>query len=131
MKRSEIEKRLQTRYSPSLYISVFEGSDDDFFGLLADLSSTGFKLSTGNETEKGKVYRFSVKNPFSGRGGELNYFRAEQVWCKNSDDGLLESGFQFAGYEGESEKLFKRLIIDFESTARSMNKLEGEDLLNH
>jgi PilZ domain len=124
MDRSELENRLKKRYPSSLYVSVFLGSNGEFFGLLADLSGTGFKLTTGAEITINTEYALAIKNPFSGRSDELNHFAVQSVWCQQNQDGLYDAGFQFIHFEPETEKLFKRLSIDFESTARSMNKLE-------
>jgi hypothetical protein len=137
MDRSEIEKRLKTRYPPSIYVIVYKGDDLDpaskaqaFFGMLADLSTTGFKLSTESEILTDQEYLLAIRNPFSGRSGELNPFTVKAIWCSQNQDGLYDAGFQFVSYQGESEMLFKRLITDFESTARSINKLDENSELD-
>lgn len=118
MSQSELENRLKQRYPSSLFVSVFLGSDKEFFGLLVDLSSTGFKLSTGAELLTKQEYGLAIRNPFSGRNEDFNYFSASAIWCQEGQDGLYEIGFQFASFEEETEGLFKRLLTDFESTAR-------------
>jgi len=123
MDRSELENRLKKRYPSSLYVSVFLGTSGEFFGLLADLSGTGFKLTTGDEITLDTHYELAIKNPFSGRSDELNQFSVRSIWCQQNRDGLYDAGFHFLSFDTETEKLFKRLSIDFESTSRSINKL--------
>ena len=65
---------------------------------------------------------------FAGRSDDLNHFSVSAVWCKENEDGLYDAGFHFIAYEGDSEKLFERLLIDFESTARAANNIKDDDV---
>lgn len=124
MQRSDIEKRLTARYPPSIYVSVFNGGNYSFFGLLADLSKTGFKLSTQAKISVDQQFELALKNPFSGKSNDYNQFSVQAKWCKKNHDGLYEAGFEFLDFQDASKSLFERLNADFETTAIAMNKLE-------
>ena len=135
MTASELEKRLKTRYPSTIYVSVFMASDYEFFGLLADLSSSGFKLCSDSEIISAQEYALAIRNPFSGRSGEFIPFTVKAIWCHKSNDGLYEAGFQFpdsadAADDSTSEAFFKQLREDFEATARAINLLEKDSELN-
>ena len=124
MKRADIEKRLQERYPPTIYVSVFQGDDNGFFGLLADLSHTGFKLCTQLDLSSNETYELALRNPFSGRANDFNQFSVIAKWSKKNPDGIYEAGFEFVGFADESKALFERLNLDFETTAKAMNAME-------
>lgn len=124
MKRADIEKRLQTRYPPTIYVSVFDAISHKFFGLLADLSQTGFKLCTQLDLSTNKHYELALRNPFSGTGNDFNRFSVTIKWSKKNPDGIYEAGFEFINFSDESKALFERLKLDFETTAKAMNAME-------
>lgn len=119
---SQLEKRLRTRHPSAIYVSVFYGENKTFFGLLADLSSTGFRLSTEQAIIVDKHYDLMIRNPFSEHSDELKAFSAQAMWSRQSDDGLYDSGFQFVDFEGETKALFTRISEDFEDIAQVMNE---------
>jgi len=124
MARSELEKRLRNRYPPTLYVSVYDGDTEDFFGLLADLSRTGFRVSSKNDLSVDRDYNLAIKNPFSKSSETLNCFVVKAVWCEQNKDGLFDTGFKFVSFEDESEDLFKRMMEDFAETAKSINRID-------
>src|SRR5690606_15600438 len=117
MSRRELEQRMATRYPPSIYVSLYHANNHDFFGLLADLSETGFKLVSDSEIVTDQHYTLSACNPFSVTLGDYITFTVNAIWCRKNDDELYEAGFQFTETNDESEKLFSQLTTDFEATA--------------
>lgn len=122
MTTSSLEKRLRTRHPSAIYVSVFHGADRAFFGLLADLSSSGFRLSTEQAIIVDKHYDLLIRNPFSEEANEYKAFSAQAMWTRQSDDGLYDSGFKFVDFEGETKALFTHISENFEAIARAMNE---------
>ena len=135
MTPSELEKRLKIRYPSTIYVSVYTGNNYEFFGLLADLSGSGFKLCSDSEIISAQDYALAIRDPFSERGGEYIPFSVRAIWCHKSNDGLYEAGFQFpdsanGGTGSAGESFFKQLRDDFKATARAINQLEKDSELN-
>lgn len=123
MTQSDLEKRVKARYPASMFVSVYLRSNNEFFGLLADLSSTGFKLTSEAEITADTEYELAIRNPFSGHHGELNFFSVKAIWCGKNNDGVFDSGFNFLKHDQACEALFTRLKEDFESLSQSTSTL--------
>ena len=124
MTQSELEKRMRARRTAYLYVSLYLKSNHHFFGLLADLSKTGFKMTSESEIESDKEFELAIKNPHMAPANTLNFFSAKAMWSTPQENGIYETGFQFVERSTESAALFRRLEGDFEATAKAIYELD-------
>lgn len=124
MSQSELEKRIRERRTAYLYVSIYTKSNNNFFGLLADLSDTGFKMTSETSIECDKDYDLAIKNPHMAPANTLNFFSAKAMWCTDQGNGIFETGFQFTERADNTNALFGKLEGDFEATAKAIYELD-------
>jgi hypothetical protein len=124
MNRDNLEKRVSKRYPPTVYVNIYEADTNKFFGLMADLSKTGFKLSSQNELTTNQPYHLAIRNPFASPKAPLYPFVVKAQWCRQREDGVYETGFEFIELEKESDDLFVRLNEDFQAAANLINRMD-------
>src|SRR5690606_19388388 len=112
-----------------LYVSIYQAEGGKFFGLLADLSEGGFKLTSEAPIEANKEFSLAIKNPHMDPAYQINTFTAKSMWHSEKEHGLHETGFQFVELSKAAEALFAKLESDFEATAKAIRELDEESYI--
>lgn len=126
MSQSDLEKRVKDRQTAYLYVSIYRADGGNFFGLLADLSKGGFKLTSEKAIEADKEFKLAIKNPHLDPADQINTFSAKSMWSSEKEHGIFETGFQFVSASEGAKSLFLKLEADFQSTAVAIRKLDEE-----
>lgn len=129
MSQSDLEKRVRERQTAYLYVSIYQADGGNFFGLLADLSKGGFKLTSEKPIESDKEFKLAIKNPHLDPPDQVNTFSAKSMWSAEKEHGIFETGFQFISASDGAKSLFLRLEADFESTANAIRELDEESYI--
>jgi hypothetical protein len=129
MSQGDLEKRIKDRQTAYLYVSIYKADGGEFFGLLADLSQNGFKITAEKSIEADKEFKLAIKNPHLDPADQINTFTAQSMWTAEMDHGLFETGFQFVSASDGAKVLFERLEVDFESTATAIQELDEESYI--
>ncbi len=129
MSQSDLEKRVRDRQTAYLYVSIYQADAGSFFGLLADLSKGGFKLTSEKIIESDKEYKLAIKNPHLDPPDQINTFSAKSMWSAEKEHGIFETGFQFVSASEGAKSLFMKLESDFESTANAIRELDEESFI--
>lgn len=129
MSQADLEKRIRDRQTAYLYVSIYKANGGNFFGLLADLSEGGFKLTSEEAVESEKEFDLAIKNPHLDPADQINTFSARSMWSAEKEHGIFETGFQFVELSKGAEALFSRLESDFEATAKAIQELDEESYI--
>ncbi len=129
MSKEELEKRIRERRTAYLYVSIYKASGGGFFGLLADLSRSGFKLTSEAAIEENTEFNLAIRNPHLVPADQINTFTAKSMWSSAKEHGLFETGFQFVSASDGAKGLFLRLEKDFEATAKAIQELDEESYI--
>lgn len=129
MSQADLEKRIRDRQTAYLYVSIYKANGGNFFGLLADLSEGGFKLTSEEPVESEKEFDLAIKNPHLDPGDQINTFSARSMWSAEKEHDIFETGFQFLELSKGAEALFSRLEGDFEATAKAIHELDEESYI--
>jgi c-di-GMP-binding flagellar brake protein YcgR len=129
MSQEDLEKRVKDRQTAYLYVSIYKADGGNFFGLLADLSKGGFKLTSEKPVEADKEYKLAIKNPHMSPADQINTFVAKALWSAEKEHGIFETGLQFVTASENAKALFTKLEGDFESTSRAIQDLDEESFI--
>lgn len=126
MTQADLEKRLLNRKTAHWYISIYRQDDNQFLGLLVDLSDGGFKLTSEMPLESGIEYALQVENPDQDASEKYFQFTAKSLWNYNHHDEYFDTGFEFALRSSQAEALFLKLEKDFEARSDDIDNIELE-----
>ena len=129
MSKADLEKRVRDRQTAYLYVSIYNEQGGGFFGLLADLSKGGFKVTSEKPIENNKDYKLAIKNPHMAPADQINTFVARAMWVADKEHGLYETGFQFVSMTEEAKGLFAKLERDFSATSKAIQELDEESYI--
>lgn len=129
MSQADLEKRVRDRQTAYLYVSIYKADGGSFFGLLADLSKSGFKLTSEKAVTADAEYKLAIKNPHLSPADQINTFVAKAMWSAEKEHGLYETGLQFVSASDGAKALFLKLERDFEATAKAIRDLDEESYL--
>jgi len=129
MSQAELEKRVRDRQTAYLYVSIYMADGGSFFGLLADLSKGGFKLTSEKEVPADTEFKLAIKNPHMAPADQINTFVAKSMWSAEKEHGLYETGLQFVSASDGAKALFIKLERDFEATSKAIQDLDEESYL--
>lgn len=129
MSKADLEKRVRDRQTAYLYVSIYKEDGGGFFGLLADLSKGGFKLTSEKAVESNQEYKLAIKNPHLSPADQVNTFVAKAMWSTEKEHGLFETGLQFVSSSDDAKALFQRLERDFEATSVAIEELDEDSYL--
>ena len=129
MSKAELEQRVRERQTAYLYVSIYQADGGKFFGLLADLSKGGFKLTSEQAVEEGVEFKLAIKNPHLDPADQINTFSAKSMWSAEKEHGIFETGFQFVSASENAKALFIKLENDFEVTSRAIAELDEESYI--
>ncbi len=124
MSQADLEKRVRDRQTAYLYVSIYKADGGSFFGLLADISKSGFKLTSESPVEGDQEFKLAIKNPHLDPANQVNTFVAKSMWSAEKDHGLHETGFQFVSASKGAQALFIKLESDFEATSIAIQDLD-------
>jgi len=129
MTKQELEKRVRDRQTAYLYVSIYHANGGGFFGLLADLSKSGFKLTSEKPIENNKEFKLAIKNPHMAPADQINTFVARSMWAAEKEHGIFETGFQFVSMSEDAKGLFVTLERDFAATSKAIQELDEESYI--
>ena len=129
MTKQELEKRVRDRQTAYLYVSIYNANGGSFFGLLADLSKSGFKLTSEKPIENNKEFKLAIKNPHMAPADQVNTFVARSMWVAEKEHGIFETGFQFVSMSDDAKGLFVTLERDFAATSKAIQELDEESYI--
>ena len=129
MSQAELEKWVKDRQTAYLYVSIYKADGGSFFGLLADLSKGGFKLTSEKPVEADQDYNLAIKNPHMAPADQINTFVAKAMWSAEKEHGIFETGLQFVSATDNAKALFAKLERDFESTSKAIHDLDEESFI--
>lgn len=129
MSQADLEKRVRDRQTAYLYVSIYKADGGSFFGLLADLSKGGFKLTSEKAIPENTEFKLAIKNPHMAPADQINTFIAKSMWSAEKEHGIFETGLQFVSASDGAKALFLKLERDFEATAKAIQELDEESYL--
>ena len=129
MSKQDLEKRVRDRQTAYLYVSIYNANGGGFFGLLADLSKSGFKLTSEKPIENNQEFKLAIKNPHMAPADQINTFVARSMWAAEKEHGIFETGFQFVSMSDDAKGLFVTLERDFAATSKAIQELDEESYI--
>jgi len=105
------EKRHDERLRPGIKINVYNRDTNEFFGYLADISSTGIMLLGENMIARDGIYQLKIELPIEIDGRRELTFDAESIWCKCDPESYYnKAGFRLSKVSPEVEEIIRKFV---------------------